>query len=59
MTIRPCRPGDLPGILALFHDAVRTARPFFEARGYRLLRAQTVERRGVSLENFVMKGEVV
>ena len=149
MTIRPCRPEDLPGMLALFHDAVhtacaadytpkqlsawapetpdtdawaeklrremalvaeedgallgfgsldgtlldllyvrpdcqrqgvgsalclfleracpggritvhasRTARPFFESRGYRLLRSQTVVRRGVALENFVMESEV-
>ena len=39
--------------------ASRTARPFFEARGYRLRRAQTVVRRGVALENFVMELEVV
>lgn len=35
--------------------ASRTARPFFERRGYRVLRAQEVERRGVLLENFVME----
>ena len=39
--------------------ASRTARPFFEARGYRLLRAQTVLRRGVDLENFIMELEDV
>ena len=32
-----------------------TARPFFEGRGYRILRRQTVVRRGVSLDNFVME----
>lgn len=32
-----------------------TARPFFERRGYRVLRAQEVERRGVRLTNFVME----
>ena len=32
-----------------------TARPFFEGRGYRVVRAQQVERRGVLLTNFVMK----
>ena len=32
-----------------------TARPFFEARGYRVLRAQRVERHGVALCNFVME----
>ena len=32
-----------------------TARPFFLARGYRVVRAQQVERRGVKLTNFVME----
>ena len=32
-----------------------TARPFFEARGYRVVRAQQVERYGVRLTNFVME----
>lgn len=32
-----------------------TARPFFERRGYRVLRAQTVERHGVTMRNFVME----
>ena len=32
-----------------------TARPFFEARGYRVVRAQQVERHGVLLTNFVME----
>lgn len=32
-----------------------TARPFFEKRGYRVLRRQRVERRGVFLTNFVME----
>ncbi len=31
-----------------------TAPPFFAARGYRLVRAQQVERRGIWLTNFVM-----
>lgn len=35
--------------------ASRTARPFFAQRGYRVVRAQQVERRGVLLENFVME----
>lgn len=34
-----------------------TARPFFEKRGYRVLRKQQVIRRGVSLTNYVMKKE--
>ena len=36
-----------------------TARPFFEARGYRVLRAQQVERRGQLLTNYVMEKEMV
>ncbi len=32
-----------------------TARPFFEGRGYRVTRAQQVERRGVWMTNFVME----
>lgn len=32
-----------------------TARPFFERRGYRVLREQRVERRGVLLANYVME----
>lgn len=32
-----------------------TARPFFQARGYTVVKAQTVERRGVELPNFVME----
>ena len=32
-----------------------TARPFFESRGYRILRRQTVVRHGVALDNFVME----
>lgn len=39
--------------------ASRTARSFFEHRGYRLVRPQTVERRGVTLENFVMEKELI
>lgn len=32
-----------------------TARPFFEKRGYRTVKAQQVERRGVLLTNYVME----
>ena len=38
----------------LTHASV-TARPFFARRGYRVLRAQQVERRGVTLANYVME----
>ena len=31
-----------------------TARPFFEKRGYRVVKEQQVERNGVFLTNFVM-----
>lgn len=34
-----------------------TARPFFEKRGYQVVREQQVERQGVLLTNFVMKKE--
>ena len=32
-----------------------TARPFFEKRGYRVVKEQQVERKGVLLTNFVME----
>lgn len=32
-----------------------TARPFFEVRGYRLIKEQQVERQGIFLKNFVME----
>lgn len=35
--------------------ASRTARPFSEHRGWRVVREQTVLRRGVALNNFVME----
>lgn len=34
-----------------------TARPFFEKRGYRVVREQQVERHGILLTNFVMEKE--
>ncbi len=43
---------DAPRFVA---HASLTARPFFEHRGYRLIRAQQVQRRGVMLTNFVME----
>ena len=43
-----------PGDILVTH-ASRTARPFFEKRGYRVVRAQQVERGGVQLQNFVME----
>lgn len=38
--------------------ASKTARSFFENRGYRVLRQQQVERRGQVLTNFVMEKEL-
>ena len=38
--------------------ASRAARPFFAAQGYRLIRSQQVERRGQTLENFLMEKEL-
>lgn len=38
--------------------ASQTARPFFEARGYRVLRRQQAERRGQALTNFLMEKEL-
>ena len=36
-----------------------TARPFFEKRGYKIIREQQVERRGIYLTNFIMeKGQI-
>lgn len=32
-----------------------TARPFFESRGYQVLRRQTVVRHGIPLDNYVME----
>lgn len=41
----------------LFVHASITARPFFEARGYRVTQEQTVVRCGIELKNFVMTKE--
>lgn len=38
-------------------DASITAKPFFEKRGYKVIKRQEVERQGVFLTNFVMKKE--
>ena len=40
-------------------EASITARPFFERRGFRVVREQTVSRRGVSLNNFVMEKDLL
>ena len=35
-----------------------TARPFFEKRGYKVIKEQLVERQGIFLTNFVMEKEM-
>ena len=39
----------------VFTHASITAKPFFEKRGYKVIKGQTVKRRGVLLTNFVME----
>ena len=43
------------GLGRIFTEASITARPFFERRGFRVVREQVVWRRGVGLKNFVME----
>jgi putative acetyltransferase len=43
------------GLARLTTDASRIARPFFVTRGFTLVAAQEVERRGVRIENFRME----
>lgn len=48
----------VPSALYTTHASI-TARPFFERRGYRVIRRQQVERRGIFLTNFVMQKAVL
>lgn len=43
-----------PGMTIITHASI-TAKPFFENRGYTVIRKQLVERKGVLLENYVME----
>ncbi len=43
------------GFKRIHTEASRTARPFFERKGFRVIARQTVEKRGQSLENFRME----
>ncbi len=43
------------GCASVTSDVSITARPFFESRGYRVLRQQQVERKGVVMTNFKME----
>lgn len=45
----------LAGSGAIITHASITAKPFFEHRGYKVLKEQQVIRRGISLTNYVMK----
>lgn len=42
-------------IRRLYLESSITAKPFFEAKGFKVLKQQTIERKGVSLTNFVME----
>lgn len=42
------------GMVEIDTEASITAKPFFESRGYRVVLAQEVERRGIKLVNFKM-----
>ena len=46
--------GAHPGVIFTTHASI-TARPFFQRRGYVVIRQQTVLRRGVELTNFLME----
>jgi len=46
------------GLSRIFTEASVTARPFFERRGFRVMREQTVLRRGTRLTNFVMRKDL-
>ncbi|MDP8950877.1 MAG: GNAT family N-acetyltransferase [Actinomycetota bacterium] len=43
------------GLERIFTEASVTARPFFESEGFRVVREQTVSRRGVPMTNFAME----
>ena len=46
------------GLGKIFTEASITARPFFERRGFRVIREQTVAVRGVSMTNFVTEKDL-
>jgi len=46
------------GLARLFTEASITARPFFEHRGFRVVEAQTVIRRGQRLTNYRMERQI-
>lgn len=46
------------GMARLLTEASRTARHFFERRGFQVVQAQQVEKRGQMLENFLMEKDL-
>ncbi|WP_101876818.1 GNAT family N-acetyltransferase [Lachnoclostridium edouardi] len=47
----------VPGGKITVHASI-TAKPFFEKRGYKLIKKQEVERQGIFLTNFIMEKQV-
>ena len=45
------------GKKVITHSSI-TAKPFFEKRGYKVKKEQTVVRKGISLTNFIMEKEI-
>ena len=43
------------GLKRIHTEASKTARPFFERKGFRLVKAQQVQKRGQVLDNFLME----
>ncbi|MBY3260795.1 GNAT family N-acetyltransferase [Rhizobium laguerreae] len=43
------------GFSRIYTEASRTARPFFQRKGFRVITKQIVEKRGQGLENFLME----
>jgi putative acetyltransferase len=43
----------------IYTEASVTAKPFFEHRGYQIIRSQNVERKGITLTNFQMTKKLV
>jgi putative acetyltransferase len=47
------------GLKRVFTEASITARPFFERRGFRVVREQIVMVRGVGMKNFVKEKDLL
>lgn len=47
------------GLSEIYTEASITAKPFFEHRGYQVIRSQNVERKGITLTNFQMNKKLV